>query len=238
MNASVPVLTFNDRVARCLDRVEYRLAVAAVDREAVFRLRYDGYLKDGGIAANETRTFSDAWDEVPNVLIFGVYLEGELASTVRVHVTSAGGREAPAFEPFADVLIPLSDQGHRLVDPTRFVINERFARIGAEIPFLTLRLTNMAAEYFGAYGILATVRQEHTIMYKRVVGHHAISEPRTYPLLKKPIVCMLVETTTLPLVAYRRHPFLMSTAVERERIFGSHPLAQTARIGNPALTTA
>jgi hypothetical protein len=235
MNSAVPILSFNDRVNRFLEHVEYRLATTDDERDAIFRLRYDGYLRDGGIGPNGSKRFSDRWDDAPNALLFGVHVDGELASTVRMHISTPFKDDLPAFEPFGDVLSPLADQGLTLVDPTRFVIDEHFARFGPEIPFVTLRLTSMAAEHFGAHGILATVRKEHTIMYRRVVGHRAISEPRTYPLLSKPIVCMLVETAALAEVAYRRHPFLQSTVQERETVFkGFNPAGRRGRIQNPA----
>lgn len=203
-----------------LERVEYRVARTAAAREEIFQLRYRGYTKNGVIKANESGRFSDSWDDVSNALLLGVYLGGALASTVRIHVSSPGLGDAPAFEPFADVLTPLAEAGQRFIDPTRFVIDEDFARAGPEMPFLTLRLTCMAAEHFDACGILATVRQNHAAIYKRVCGHRAISEARTYPLLRKPIVCMLAETDTIRRLTYSRHPFLVSTEEERSRLFG------------------
>lgn len=221
MSVAVAVPSFGAQVTRLLEKVEYRIAESVEDREEIFRLRYQGYLRDGGIEPNETGRFSDAWDDTPNVLLIGVYLEGVLASTVRIHVSSPGLSDTPAFGPFGDVLQSYSAAGHRLIDPTRFVISEEAAQVGPYMPFLTCRLTCMAAEHFGAFGFLATVRQSHVPVYKRVTGHRAISEPRTYPLLRKPIVCMLAETAAMKDGPYRRHPVLSSTAEERRQLYGS-----------------
>ena len=164
--------------------------------------------------------------------MIGVYLDDRLAGTVRIHVSGLDGG-IPAMEPFADVVSPLLDRGLRLVDATRFVIDYRHAAFSAEMPFLTLRAVAMAAEYFEAYGLLATVRQEHAVVYRRVTGHHALCGPRSYPLLRKPIVCMLAETATLDQIPYAKHPFLRSTREEQERLFGS----SVARMPVPVRTS-
>ena len=52
-----------DRVERLLQRVDYRLAETAEDRAAIFRLRYDAYLREGAIAPNFTDEFSDPVDD-------------------------------------------------------------------------------------------------------------------------------------------------------------------------------
>ena len=68
--------------------------------------------------------------------------------------------------------------------------------------------------------MLATIRVEHLIMYKRVVGHRPISEPRTYPMLARKIVCTVAEIEHMRATAYGRHPFLDSTPEEWLGIFG------------------
>jgi hypothetical protein len=68
--------------------------------------------------------------------------------------------------------------------------------------------------------VLATVRAEHVVMYRRVIGHKPISEARTYPMLARKIVCMITDTPTLRATAYSRHPFLQSTPEERAAVFG------------------
>ena len=59
------------------------------------------------------------------------------------------------------------------------------------MPFLVLRAVAMSAEYYRAWGLIATVRQEHAVVYRRVTGHRALTGPRTYPMLRKPIVLTL-----------------------------------------------
>lgn len=218
-------LSFNERAARMLERIHYKRATDDRDRDEIFRLRHDGYVRDGGIEPLPSGRFSDPWDDVPNVDLIGVYLDGRIAGTVRTHV-SGPHDDVPASEPFGDVLKPFLNRGLKLVDATRFVIDYRHAAFAAEMPFLTLRAVAMAAEYFEAYGMIAAVRSEHAVVYRRVTGHRPLCEPRPYPLLRKPIVCMIAETKSLETGAYARYPFLRSTREEREGLFGT-PVAET-----------
>ncbi|MFO1114618.1 MAG: hypothetical protein U1E28_02980 [Beijerinckiaceae bacterium] len=220
MNAPQRVPTFNDRLALALANVTYRVARTEAERDAIFRLRYRGYLRDGGIGACQSERFTDPWDDADNALLIGMFRGDQLVSSVRFHMNLPQGARFPALDTFADVLEPLVDSGKTIIDPTRFVIDPDLAHLGPELPFLTLRMIAMAAEHFDAEIILATVRVEHMVMYKRIVGHRPISEPRTYPLLSRKIVCSTVEIGQMRATAYVRHPFLASTHQERESIFG------------------
>lgn len=221
MNAHQRVPTFNEKLAHALSTVTYRVARSLAERDAIFELRYRGYLRDGGIGPNPTERFSDAWDDVDNVLLMGMYLGDRLASTVRFHMNRPHGARMPAMDTFGDVLQPFVESGKRIIDPTRFVIDPELAKLGPELPYLTLRMIALAAEHFRAEIILATIRVEHLVMYRRVVGHRPISEPRTYPLLARPIVCTVAEIEDMRATAYGRHPFLDSTPAERALIFGA-----------------
>lgn len=220
MNAHQRVPTFNEKVAEVLKTVTYRLARTAKDRDEVFGLRYRGYLLDGGIGPNERERFQDPWDDAGNAIVMGMYFGDRLASTVRFHMNDTPSARMPAMDTFGDALAPYLASGKLIIDPTRFVIEPDFARMGPDLPFLTLRMISMAAEHYEADYVLATVRAEHVVMYRRVIGHKPISEPRTYPMLSRKIVCMIVDIDTLRATAYARHPFLQSTREEREAIFG------------------
>src|SRR5438445_13231485 len=83
-----PQSSFSDRVAALLDRLDCRLAESEQERDAIYRLRYQAYLREGAIAPNPTERFCDPYDELENSRIFGLYLNDELASSIRIHVTS------------------------------------------------------------------------------------------------------------------------------------------------------
>ena len=108
--------TLVDRVERLLQRVDYRLAETAEDRAAIFRLRYDAYLREGAIAPNFSGKFSDPVDDRDNVWIFGVYIDGRLASSIRLSITIPGSTDVPALDVFSDVLLDDIRAGKRVVD--------------------------------------------------------------------------------------------------------------------------
>jgi hypothetical protein len=81
---------FSERVLRLLERVEYRLAETPEDKDAIFRMRYDAYLREGAIEPRASGRFSDPFDEAWNVRIIGMFVDGELASSIRIHVATNG----------------------------------------------------------------------------------------------------------------------------------------------------
>jgi hypothetical protein len=212
--------SFTDRVAQLLHRIDYRPADSDEQREAIFRLRYQAYVRDGGISPNPSGTFSDPYDETGNVYLFGLYIDDELASSIRIHVASKEHPDFPGLEVFRDFLQPELDAGKVLIDSTRFVADENLARFHRALPYATLRLSVMAAGYFDADYLLATVRAEHQAFYRRKFHYRVVCEPRPYPLLAKPICLMTVHYPTFVDQGLRQHPFFRSTFFERRMLFG------------------
>lgn len=211
--------SFPDRVARLLDRIDCRLAESGEEREAIFRLRYEAYLRDQGIAPNSSKKFTDAYDNIGNVYIFGVYLDGQLASSVRIHAASREHPEFPTGEVFPEILRPLIEAGSVMIDTTRFVVDENLAKLHRALPYATLRLSGMAAHHFHADYLLAAVRPEHQAFYRRVFRYERVCEPRAYPLLTKPICLMMVNYPAFVDQVHRRYPFFRSTFSERKLLF-------------------
>ncbi len=218
--------SFSDRVAKLLDRIDYRRADTGEQREAVFRLRYQAYRRDGTISGNSSGTFSDHYDDTDNVYLFEIYVDGELASSIRIHVASKEHPYFPTLEVFPEYLRPELDAGKIIVDPTRFVADERLARVYRALPYATLRLCGMAARYFGADELLAAVRAEHQAFYRRIFQHHnrVVCAPRPYPLLSKPISLMTIDYPTVAEQVHRRYPFFCSTFFERRMLFERFPV--------------
>ncbi|MDX6806966.1 N-acyl amino acid synthase FeeM domain-containing protein [Terrihabitans rhizophilus] len=212
--------SFSDKLSEFIDLVDYRPVRTVEEREAVFRLRHDAYVREGAIEPNAARRFTDAYDDLPNCWIFGIYIDDELASSIRIHVASPRNAQAPGMSVFPDLLQPELDQGRTIIDPTRFVADERQARLHPELPYATVRLGFVASEYFDADIGLATVRAEHQAFYKRLFGLKPLCLPRHYPSLAKPISLMAIHYPTVRQGIMARYPFLTSTAAERERLFG------------------
>lgn len=218
---------FSDRVLRLLERVEYRRAESPEDKDAIFRLRYDAYLREGAIEPRASGRFSDPFDEACNVQIIGMFIDGELASSIRIHVAASEDAPLPAKSVFPEVLRPRLRQGQIIVDPTRFVTRLEFSRRFHEMPYLTVRPGWMAGEYFKADFILATCRSEHQSYYRRVFGHETWCAARDYPTLKKPLACMGLDYFAMRDRVQQRYPFYESTEAERADLFGrsSNPMA-------------
>jgi hypothetical protein len=206
-----------------LERVDYRRADTHEDREAIFRLRYAAYRREGAIPQSASERFCDALDDTDNAWIFGLYIEGELASSIRMHVASRQSPVLPALNVFSDLLSPEIAAGKTIVDPTRFVIDRNASRRYPELCYVTTRLAWLASEYFNAHLLLATVRAEHQAFYRRVFGHRLVCEPRDYPSLTKPICLMALDYALARERVVQRQPFFRSTVFERRMLFARAP---------------
>jgi len=213
---------------KLLNRVDYRRIETAEEKDSVFRLRYQAYMREGAIAPNAHETFSDSLDNSPNVSIFGVYLDGKLASSIRLHVASPACGELPALNVFADILGPQLAAGRTIIDPTRFVADRELSRRYPELCYVTTRLAWLASEYFETDVLLATVRLEHQAFYRRTFGHQAICPARHYPSLTKPISLMALDYAASRTAVPRRYPFFHSTHFERRMLFGSERVVALA----------
>lgn len=210
---------FSNRVAELLDRLDIRLADTPEEREPIFRLRYQAYLREGAISPHATGTFTDSYDDLPNARIFGLYLDGELASSIRIHVTSPECADFPSYHVFEDLLDPELAAGRVIVDPTRFVTNKVLSQLNPGLPYATLRLCWLAAEHFRAEHFLVAIRTEHQAFYRRTFHHRLICDARPYPLLAKPISLMTVNVAQVAEQVYQRYPFFRSTYFERRMLF-------------------
>lgn len=213
---------FSDHVAQLLDRIDCRRADTGEQREAIFGLRYQAYLREGAISPNSSKTFFDRYDETSNVHLFGVYIDDALAASIRIHVASKEHPHSPSLEAFPDVLQPEIDAGKIIIDPNRFVADESLSRLHRALPYAILRICGMAARYFGADHLLAAVRPEHQAFYRRVFNHRLICEPRLYPGLAKPLCLMTIDYPTVAEQVHRRYPFFRSTFFERRMLFEGH----------------
>ena len=216
--------SFSARIAQLLARIDCRRADTGEQREAIFRLRYQAYLRDGSIFPNSSGSFSDPYDKAGNVYLFGLYIDDELAGSIRIHVGSRECPNFPSLDVFPDILQPELDAGKVIIDPTRFVTDENLARIYRGLPYAVARICGMAAQYFNADHLLAAVRVEHQAFYRRAFNHQVICEPRPYPHLAKPISLMTIHYPTVWPDAVRRYPFYGSTHAQRRMLFERAPL--------------
>jgi hypothetical protein len=208
------------RKVELLDQVEYRLALTEVEKEEIYNLRYRAYVAEGAIEPRADERLSDRFDELPNSWTFGVYLDGELTSSIRISVASPENGDTPAVEAFGDLLKPELAKGKVIVDPNRFVADPVRRTKYPQLPYVTLRLAYVACQHFNADIGTATVRKEHQAFYRRVFLHQPLCLPRPYPTLTKPLCLMAVDYPKLREKVFQRYPMFRSTDLERQMLFG------------------
>ena len=202
-----------------MDHVDYRLAETPEEKEEIYRLRYRAYLREGAVKPSAEQRVADQFEDAPNAWTFGVYLHGELFSSIRISVLNAEWRLSPSVELFGEVLHPLLDKGMVFIDSTRFVADPDKARHFPELPYVTVRLGSTAGVFFNADYGLAIIRPEHQAFYRRVFLHETWCEPRLYPGLVKPVGLLATHLPTVREKVLSRYPFLRSSAFERRMLF-------------------
>jgi hypothetical protein len=213
---TLPVL----RGSGLFDRVDYRLIETPEERDSVYLMRYRAYLHGGLISPSESRRIIDSYDEAPNALIFGIYLDGELCSSLRLHVLTSECRPSYTTELFGDVLHGRLDRGEVFIDPARFAADPEKAKRFPELPYVTLRLAYLACDHFNADTGLAMVRTDHQAFYHRVFLHQTITEPRAFPgWHSKQVTLMASDFRTLREKVLARFPIMRSSVFERRMLF-------------------
>ncbi|QWG14061.1 hypothetical protein KMZ29_04995 [Bradyrhizobium sediminis] len=202
-----------------LEHVDYRLAETPEEKDRIYRLRYRAYLREGAILPSETMRVTDRYDDLPNNWTFGIYIHGELYSSIRISVLTSEWRGSPSSEMFADLLHPELDRGKVIIDPTRFVADPEKAKAFPELPYVTVRLGWIACGHFNADIGLANVRPEHRAFYKKVFLQQPWGEPRLFPGLLKPVGLMAADYRSIREKVFQRFPYMRSSAFERRMLF-------------------
>lgn len=203
-----------------LERIEYRRCETGEDLEAVYRLRYKAYREHGLLDTIVDGKLVDHLDEAPNCYCFGIFVEGQLAATVRLHHLTKTVPVSPVMTVFGDRLMPLLAAGEAFIDPSRLAVDpEVSSSANRLLPYVTLRLAVMANEYFRATGCVSMIRIEHAAFYNRIFGSVAVGEPRTYPPFDFPAYLYASRCEDNLARTLERFPFFHSTPVERRMMF-------------------
>jgi N-acyl-L-homoserine lactone synthetase len=212
-----PESAFCERAEMLLARSDCRLANSAKQREKIFRLRQAACARVGAISQHPFP--SDHYDFAGNAYLLGLYIDGELASSVRLHVTSTRQHRSPSLDAFDDVLRSKLGSGQVILDCTRFVADEHFSRVWRELPYATVRLCTLAAEHFRADHLIVAAIPSHQAFYRRAFNFRTISKPRLHPDLAVPARLMSLNYQIEADDLYARYPFFRSTTDERRKIF-------------------
>ena len=210
---------FAARVAKLLERVEYRRADTPEDKEAIFRLRYEAYARDGFIEPDASGLFSDPADDSPNVWLIGVYIDGVLASSIRLHIASRPHQFLPETKAFPDIVGPHLEVGDLMIDASRQTSRFEFTRAYAFLPYITMRSAFLAEDHFGADYILAASRPEYQAAFRRMFGSVNWAAPRPYLPLNRRHALIAYDCRALRQKTRTRYPFMESTIEERRRLF-------------------
>lgn len=235
--AEAPVRCFADTLMDILDRVEYLRVSTQETDHPVYRLRYEAYRREESVPFNDAGVVVDDLDDAPNCMAFGVHIDGQLVSSIRIHHLTPEHRMSPSMKVCPDVLGPLLDRGESFIDPSRFTADYEASLAYPALPFLTLRIAVMASVHFDADCCLALVRPEHTAFYRRIFGSEEMCETRSYPGLAFPVGLYGAYVSTKLPTTLRRYPFFRSTGEERRHLFrrqGNNvpAIAPTARLAH------
>ncbi len=212
-SAAEAIAIVPERRADPLEHIDYRRADTPEEKDSIYRLRYRAYLREGAILPSEAERVTDRYDDLPNNFTFGIYVHGELCSSIRISVLTSEWRGSPSSEMFSDLLHPELDQGRVIIDPTRFVADPEKARRFPELPYVTVRLGYVACAHFNADIGLANVRPEHRAFYRKVFLQEPWGEPRLYPGLIKPVGLMAAQYPKIRERVFRRFPYMRSSAL-------------------------
>jgi hypothetical protein len=214
-----PHTSLSVRGSGLLDRVHYRRIETPEEKDRLYLMRYRAYLQGGLIPPSESQRYSDRYDDAPSAGTFGVYVDGELCSSIRLHVLTSEQRMSCTTDLFGDVLHPRLDRGEVFIDPARFVANPEKAKRFPELPYVTVRLVFLACEYFNADTGLALVRPAHQAFYRRVFLNETIAEPRLFPNALAKVALMASDFRAVREKVLARFPIMRSTAFERQTLF-------------------
>lgn len=210
--------SFASKLSDYLQNADYKIAASGKDRKDVYKLRYQCYLKEKAILPNIDEQFVDDYDAMDNCWVFGIHVDGKLASAIRFHLISPNTAYGPAMDVFPDIVRPMIAKGMTIIDPTRLVVDQSVSKTHPELPFATMRVACMASEYFNADYCLATVRGEHQAFYRRVFDFKPICEPRPYPTLLKPIALLAGDMSKVRDKVAQRYPVFVSSFTERRML--------------------
>lgn len=218
--AEAPVQPFV-RGAGLFDRIDYRLIETPEEKDLIYQMRYRAYLHGDLIPPSESRRVTDRYDDAANAWTFGVYVDGELCSSIRFHVLTSEWRTSFSTEFFGDILHPRLDRGEIFVDAARFAADPEKAQRFPDLPYLTVRLGYLACDHFNANTGLMLVRPDHQAFYRRVLLSEAISEARPFPSFSgsKSVVLTASDFPVVREKILTRFPIMRSSAFERRMLF-------------------
>jgi hypothetical protein len=202
-----------------MPRIETRRVKTASDYAQVFKLRYATYRANDLIEANEAQVSIDTYDLLENCQVFGLYLDGELASSIRIHKVTPETPWCPAMKSFGDLLKPRLAEGETFVDGSRFCVDREKSAVVGILPFLTVRIAYMASVHFSSTYNISVVRREHAAFYRRYYGFEQWADNVRLDWYKLPVELYVGDMRKNRQRIDERLPFMQSNIEERLMLF-------------------
>jgi len=202
------------------ERIVSRRAGSYAERDAIFKLRYQSYLRAKLIPPNAFGRYLEPSDHAEGSCLIGLHADHILVAALRLQVGGAAAADFARPELFPDVLRPLLRSNKTLVHMSCVATNAELACSYVWLPYFILRCWIVAAEHFGADYIAAAVRPQHQLFYRRVLGCDVRPQSRPQPRHLPPVGLVTLDFAASAQRLYQNLPFLRSTRSERLQLFG------------------
>lgn len=208
-----------ESILELLPRIESRRIKTTEDFNAVFKLRYRAYISNELIDRNASGVSIDTYDLLGNCQVFGLYLDGELVSSIRIHRVDEQTPNCPALNSFSDFLLPKLAAGETFIDGSRFCVDPARSVELSVLPFLTVRLAYMASIHFDSTYNISVVRREHAAFYRRYFGFERWAGDVKLDWYKLPVDLYVGDMARNRKRIDSRLPFMQSNFEERLMLF-------------------
>ena len=200
-------------------RVTCILASRYVERNAIFKLRYQAYLRAGLVSKNSFERHIEPADHAANAYLMGLYIERRLVSSLRLQIGRAATPNFLSLELFPHDLKPILRSDKTIIDMSCVATDGELARRYVLMPDVILRSWIVAAEHFHADYIAAAVRPQHQLFYQRVLDSELHSEVQLPPHHLTGVSLVIFDFASSAKRLYKNLPFLRSTPSERQQMF-------------------
>lgn len=154
-----------------LSRCTYRPMTEDSDKELLLRWRWENYRSAGRLESDSItmEDFEDGLDDLPTARTVAMYVDGNLASAIRVHAINEDVGNVGIVHLKSDRVEGEVRDGVRFLYASRWISDPRYS---ATMPAIVsaMRITCLAAGYHKADKILSSSRENHVKMYHRIYG--------------------------------------------------------------------
>lgn len=208
-------------------RIEYRRITAYEDFEEMGRLRAFSYSYNDTLVDRPKDIILDDIDFSSNSFCYVMYVDGEMALTLRLQHISKENPDGPATEYFGDVVHPLMDQGMTFIIPGRLAINPLIENKSMGLPLMALRLSALARRYFDADSVLSLIRKGHAAYHRRFFGASQVAPLRQFADVTEPLMLFTTPREKQTEI-FTRHAFFNAMPHEDKLLFGPIELGKPA----------